>query len=46
MTTPIALPPGTTGAFYILAVADGDGAVVEVFEDNNIRSRPIKIVGQ
>jgi subtilase family serine protease len=46
LTTAITLPPGMAGSYFILAVADSEAVVVEVFENNNIRSRPIQIVAQ
>ena len=43
-TTTLAIPPGTaSGAYYILAKADGDGAVQETSETNNTTPGSIQI---
>jgi subtilase family serine protease len=39
----VTLPPGFTGRFYILAVADGVFAIAESTESNNVGSRVITI---
>lgn len=45
-TTTVTIPPGTpTGAYYLLAVADADGALVETFETNNLQARSIQVGG-
>ena len=31
--------------YYLIAVADGDGLVVETFETNNTRARFIQVTG-
>ncbi|MBF8253699.1 MAG: AphP [Deltaproteobacteria bacterium] len=40
VTIPLATIPGV---YFVLAVADGDGAVLEINEANNLRSRKITI---
>jgi uncharacterized repeat protein (TIGR01451 family) len=43
-STTVSLPGGTApGKYFIIAVADADGAVAETVESNNIRSRAITI---
>jgi hypothetical protein len=42
-TTAVALPPGTVGKFYVLAVVDHAAGVAEADETNNIRARAITI---
>ena len=43
-TTSLAIPAGTaTGAYYVIARADGDDAVSEIYENNNIASRSVRI---
>ena len=42
--TTVTIPPATVpGVHFVLAVADGDGAVLETNEGNNVRSRKITI---
>jgi hypothetical protein len=42
----VSIPAGTpTGAYYLLAVADADNAVVETYETNNLWARTILIGG-
>jgi subtilase family serine protease len=42
-STSVMLPPGVTGTYYLLAVADGNTVVVEAMETNNVMARQIKI---
>jgi subtilase family serine protease len=43
-STTVTIPPATVpGVYFVLAVADGDGAVLEINETNNLRSRKITI---
>jgi subtilase family serine protease len=43
-TTTVTIPEGTAvGSWYIVAKADGEGAVVELSETNNTFPKPIKI---
>jgi subtilase family serine protease len=43
-STPLTIPAGTSPAkYYILAKADGDGAVAETSETDNIWSRSIQV---
>jgi subtilisin family serine protease/subtilase family serine protease len=43
-STTLAVPAGTApGSYYVIAVADGGGAVAEAVESNNTRSRSISI---
>jgi subtilisin family serine protease len=45
-STSVAIPPGTTaGSYYVLAKADGDGAVAETQEGNNVAARLVQIGG-
>jgi subtilase family serine protease len=45
-TTGVTIPAGTApGGYYLIAVADGAGAVVETFETNNTRARFIQVNG-
>jgi subtilisin family serine protease/subtilase family serine protease len=38
-STPLVIPPGTAaGAYYVIAVADANGTVVETLENNNTRN--------
>ena len=39
VTVNVALPPGTTGSFYLLVVADGGQHVAEGNESNNVAAR-------
>jgi subtilase family serine protease len=42
--TALTIPPGTAaGAYYLFAKADGDNAVVESHETNNVRFRVIQV---
>ncbi len=42
--TNVAIPPGTApGKYFVIAVADADGAVAETVESNNTRSRVITL---
>jgi subtilisin family serine protease len=44
-TTAITIPAGTpAGFYYVIAVADADGVVVEIQENNNTRSMQIQVV--
>jgi subtilase family serine protease len=43
-TTRLSIPSGTaTGAYYLIARADGDDAVSEVYENNNNASRSLRV---
>jgi subtilase family serine protease len=42
-TTNVVLPPGLSGLYFIIAVADGPGAVAETNESNNALARGITI---
>jgi subtilase family serine protease len=43
-STPLTIPAGTSPAkYYILAKADGDGAVAETSETDNVNSRSIQV---
>jgi subtilase family serine protease len=43
-STPITLPAGVGGrTFYVLVIADGDGAIVETIETNNLKYLPVVI---
>jgi subtilisin family serine protease/subtilase family serine protease len=43
-STTLTIPQGTVpGAYYVIAVADGDGHVVEAVETNNTKSRVLSI---
>jgi len=43
-STTATIPLGTTpGAYFLLAVADGTGTVSEIDDNNNLRSRSIKV---
>ena len=42
-TTNVVLPPGLTGLYYILAVADGPSVVAETNENNNAIAKGITI---
>ncbi len=45
-STAVTVPPGTSpGTWFILAKADGAGALVETSESNNVVSRTLKIGG-
>lgn len=45
-TASVTIPAGTaTGSYYLLAKADGDGAVAESLETNNVAARLIRIGG-
>ena len=45
-STTITIPPSTAGGtYYILAVADGDAAVAESFESNNVKSSTAVKIG-
>lgn len=44
-TAAVPLPAGTTGSFYLLVVADGDQAVAEANELNNVAARVLRITG-
>jgi subtilase family serine protease len=41
--TPVALPPGLSGSFYLLMVADGGQQVAEGNEANNVAARSLQI---
>ena len=42
----LAIPPGlAAGSYYVIAVADGDGAVVETQEANNAAARLVQVGG-
>ncbi len=42
----LAIPPGlAAGSYYLIAVADGDGAVVETQEANNAAARLVQVGG-
>jgi subtilase family serine protease len=44
-TTPITVPAGTpAGFYYVIAVADADGVVIEIQENNNTRGQLIQVV--
>jgi len=43
-TTPVPLPAGLTGSFYLLVVADGGQAVAEGNETNNVAARPLQLL--
>jgi len=44
-TTPITVPAGTpAGFYYVIAVADADGMVIEIQENNNTRGQLIQVV--
>ena len=42
-TTSLALPPGVSGSYYLLAVADATGTVAEAIETNNTAARLLTI---
>jgi subtilase family serine protease len=43
-TTSLVIPAGTvTGAYYVIARADGDDAVSEIYENNNVASRSLRV---
>jgi hypothetical protein len=42
-STPIVIPPGLSGRYYVLVVADGNNAVIESKENNNTRAISITI---
>ena len=43
-STSLTVPAGTAaGTYYIIAKADGDNAVIEVYESNNTYARTIRI---
>jgi subtilase family serine protease len=45
-TTAVTIPAGTAPrGYYLIAVADGDGLVVETFDTNNARARFIQVIG-
>ena len=39
------MPPGTAGSYYVIAVADVNGAVIESLENNNIRVSGVVRIG-
>jgi len=44
-TTAITIPAGTAaGFYYVIAVADADGVVIEIQENNNVRGQLIQVV--
>jgi hypothetical protein len=44
-TTAITIPAGTAaGFYYVIAVADADGVVIEIQENNNARGQLIQVV--
>ena len=44
--TDLTIPPGTAvGSYYVIAKADGGGAILETSETNNTYARPLKIGG-
>ena len=44
-TTAITIPAGTAaGFYYVIAVADADGVVIEIQENNNTRGQLIQVV--
>jgi subtilase family serine protease len=44
-STTITIPPGTQpGAYYLIAKADGDGAVAEAVEGNNVAARAVNVI--
>jgi subtilase family serine protease len=45
-STNLTIPPSTAGgAYYVLAVADGEGSVIEAFESNNVKSSAAVKIG-
>lgn len=42
-STSVTLPPGVSGRYYLLAVADGNKVVVEAMETNNVLARLMTI---
>jgi cysteine-rich repeat protein len=45
VTTSLTLPSGIAGIYYLIVMADADGDLGEVDENNNTRFRKIKITG-
>ena len=44
-STPVTIPAGTTPAYYyVIAVSDADGVVVEATESNNAGARTIRVI--
>jgi subtilase family serine protease len=39
----VQIPPGMSGAYYLLIVADGNGAIAEASETNNVKARALTI---
>ena len=43
-TVPLIIPAGTaSGSYFLIAVADGDGVVVETVETNNFANRGVTV---
>ena len=44
-TTAVTIPAGTAaGFYYVIAVADADGVVIEIQENNNTRGQLIQVI--